>query len=277
VKAARIAKPTAPVEARKSAIARSFDAAASTYDSHAPVQRRAARELAKRIANIQIPGRAKILEIGCGTGFLSTALCKRFGAANCLFTDLAPAMTRRCGVKLARRGKVSLAVMDGELPAVGPVFDLVASSFAFQWFFDLPSAISGLAACLRPGGSLAFATLGKESLAEWRELHDRAGLAFAGLTVPGHAELLQIAQRAGLVGSISEEKIKRRYRSALAFLQELKSLGATAPTGRAPGAAQLRSLLRQAEDGFTVTYHVLYACLAAPGAVGPGVFGSGAE
>jgi len=268
VTAARIATSMPRPEARKSAVARSFDAAASTYDSHAPVQRRAARELAERIAKIQMPEGAKVLEIGCGTGFLSAALCKRFGATNCLFTDLAPAMTRRCGMKLSRCGKVSIAVMDGELPAVGGVFDLVASSFAFQWFFDLNSAISGLAGCLRPGGSLAFSTLGKESLAEWRELHDRAGLDFGGLALPGHTELLQMAHRAGLVGSVTEEKIKRRYPSALAFLQELKALGATAPTGRAPGAAQLRSLLRRGEDGFTVTYHVLYGCFAAPAATG---------
>ncbi len=255
---------------RKAAIARSFDKAADAYDAHACVQRRVANRLARRIAALDLPAAPQILEIGCGTGFLSRALLRRLPGAQLLCTDLAPAMARRCRAKIGRE-RGYFAVMDGELPAAAAAFDLVASSFAFQWFLDLGAALSGLAAVLRPGGRLVFATLGSESLAEWRELQRSAGMPFAGLAFPAASELREIAEGAGpLRGTVAEEKIRLRYADAGAFLQELKSLGAGTPgPGHAPGVAKLRRLLRHAagsHSGFPVTYHILYGSFAVAGA-----------
>jgi malonyl-CoA O-methyltransferase len=252
--------------ARKRAIARSFDAAVRSYDSNARVQRRAARALATRIAELPLPAAPRILEVGCGTGFLSSSLMARFRDGRFLFTDLSPAMARASRSKLARRGDAGFAVMDGEAPAVAARFDLVASSFAMQWFLDLPKALAQLASCLRPGGQLAFATMGAESLREWRALHGEAGLAFGGLDFPSAAELSAMAEQARLRGTVTEERIKRRYADAATFLRELKALGAGTPGPGAAGlgAADMRRLLRRGGSGFTVTYHVLYGVFAAP-------------
>jgi malonyl-ACP O-methyltransferase BioC len=259
---------------RKSAIARSFDAAAATYDTHAAVQRRAAAALAARIAELPLPPSPRILEIGCGTGFLSAALLCDRPDARCLFTDLSAAMARRCRGKIGAR-TAAFAVMDGEMPAVSPVFDLVASSFTFQWFLDLEGAMANLAACLRPGGRLVCATLGADSLSEWRSLHKNAGLSFGGLAFPTAAELSRMAARGGLRGAVAEERVERRYRGVPTFLHELKSLGAGTPgPGAALGVPQLRRLLRAAETGgagftgragFQVTYHVLYGSFTRTG------------
>lgn len=256
-------------QARKSAIARSFDAAAKSYDAHAEVQRRAARHLAARIAALSLPDRPAILEVGCGTGFLSAALLSRFPKARFLFTDLSGAMAQRCRAKIARRNlDARFAVMDGELPASAQAFDLIVSSFAFQWFLDLPEALARLSSCLRPGGQLAFATMGAGSLAEWRALHDVAGISFAGLTFPTAAELLRMAESTRLRGKIAEERIRRRHPDAVTFLRELRSLGAgmQGPGAPAPSVAGLRRVLREAKPGraFTVTYRVLYGTFAAP-------------
>lgn len=255
--------------ARKAAIARSFDSAARSYDAHAPVQRRVARELARRISSAPLPEAPRILEIGCGTGFLSAALVARHRDARFLFTDLSPAMVVRCRTKLGRRAATAqFAVMDGEEPALSREFDLIASSLAFQWFLDLPRAAARLASCLRPGGQLAFATLGAESLGEWRALHEAGGVAYSGLDLPSADGLLRTVQGADrrLRGSVAEARIQRRYPDALAFLRELKSLGAgtPGPGAAAPSAAVLRRVLRQAEEGrgFAVTYHVLYGAFA---------------
>lgn len=257
--------------ARKRAIARSFDAAAGDYDAHAPVQRRAAKQLAERISALALAARPRILEIGCGTGFLSAALVRHFPDARCLFTDLSPAMVGRCRAKISRRGGAAqLAVMDGEaLAAAGP-FDLIASSFAFQWFLDLPAAIAAMGAQLASGGHLAFATLGAESFGEWRGLHHAAGVPFAGLNFPDASALSRIAADAGLDGTVAEERIVRRYPGPIAFLRELKSLGAGTPAqGTRPlSIAELRRALRMAGGArdFAVTYHVLYGSFAAPAA-----------
>lgn len=257
---------------RKAAIARSFDKAAPAYDAHAVVQRRVANHLARRIAELPLPEAPRILEIGCGTGFLGKSLLRRLSGAEILCTDLSPAMTRRCRAKIGgARG--SFAVMDGELAAVAPVFDLVASSFAFQWFLDLRAALSGLASLLHPGGRLVFATLGADSLAEWRALQQESSGVFSGLAFPAAAGLREIAESTGrLRGRVEEEKIHLRYGDAAAFLHELKSLGAGTPgPGAAPGVARLRRLLRGAgKSGFSVTYHILYGSFAISGAARTG-------
>ncbi len=255
--------------ARKSAIAHAFDSAAGTYDAHAWVQRRCARKLAAHIAALPLPARPNVLEIGCGTGFLSAALARRFPLGRFLFTDLSAAMAGRCRANAARRGIAArFAVMDGELPAAAPVFDLIASSFAFQWFIDLAGALANLSSCLRPGGQIAFATMGAESLAEWRALHDGAGVAFAGMDFPSAGQLAAMTAAARLRGRITEERVRRRHRDAAAFLRELKSLGAgtPGPDASSMNAARLRRVLRAAEPGrsFAVTYHVLYGTFTAP-------------
>lgn len=262
----------ASLAARKAAIARSFDAAAETYDAHAAVQREVARRLADRIARQALPAAPRILEVGCGTGLLSEALLERLPGARCLFTDLSPAMVRRCRGKLDGLPGVGFAVMDGEAPALAGGFDLVVSSFALQWFLDPGRALDRLAACLRPGGRLVFATLGAETFAEWRAAHAALGLSYGGIALPTAAALVREAQSprgpgaARLAGAVEEERIVRRYPHAFAFLHELKSLGADVPQpGHRPlGPGSLRRLLRRIAGGdetgagFAVTYHVLY-------------------
>ncbi len=60
---------------RKQRIRRAFDNA-TCYDEHARVQRHIADRLALRIAALSMPRKPRILEIGCGTGFLTDALSK---------------------------------------------------------------------------------------------------------------------------------------------------------------------------------------------------------
>ena len=71
-------------------VRRAFDAAASSYDDHAVVQRIVARRLAERIAALPLPEQPRILEIGCGTGFLSAALRERLGPADWTLTTSRP-------------------------------------------------------------------------------------------------------------------------------------------------------------------------------------------
>lgn len=91
----------------KQRIARTFASAASDYDAHAVVQRHAAQQLALR-AQAQwprLPAAARMLEIGCGTGNLSTLLLQTYPAAELLATDLAPAMVEACRQRLFARGR----------------------------------------------------------------------------------------------------------------------------------------------------------------------------
>ncbi len=260
---------SAAPRARKAEIAHSFSQAAESYDEHAEVQRLVARELAHRIAALPLPRAPKVFEIGCGTGFLGEAMMDalgdRLGGGECLFTDLSPAMVEKCRGKLARRLRgARFAVIDGEAPAVARGFDLVAASMVFQWFEDLPSALPRLVSCLNPGGRLAFATLGPDSLKEWRVACAAAGLASGVPAFPSAGDFSRLWPDGAEGSGIWERKLCFRYASAHSFLRQLKAIGAHPP---APGhvllaPGRLRSLLRGLDgkngEGFAVTYHVLF-------------------
>src|SRR3954471_23949042 len=63
----------------KAAVAAAFSKAAHTYDDDADVQRNAAQGVTERIGALPLPSNPRILEIGCGTGFLSATLNKLAG------------------------------------------------------------------------------------------------------------------------------------------------------------------------------------------------------
>jgi malonyl-CoA O-methyltransferase len=229
-------------------VAAAFGAAAGTYEEAAGVQREVAEALAVRIKTLALPPKPEILEIGCGTGFLTRALAALGG--DIVATDISEAMVRRCQACLR-------VVMDGQAPCVAGTFDLICSSLAFQWLDDLPQALETYAAMLNPGGVLAFATLGEGTFAEWD-----AALNTTRRQYPSREALQRMLPH----GRVEEHQIRRRYSNGREFLARLRSIGAhrANPTTRPIGAGALRRALRRFDDGIVVTYDVLYGTYRKP-------------
>jgi malonyl-CoA O-methyltransferase len=237
-------------------IAQAFSLGAESYDDAASLQWLVARQLAERIESAIAAPHQRILEVGCGTGFLSSRLAHAFPASDLLLTDIAPSMLSRCRSRLGHRHRYQ--VLDGERPEqlAGP-YDLIASSLAFQWFTDLRGGLQRLSGLLAPGGRLLFATLGCQSFIEWRQAHTDLGFACGTHDYPS-AEELPWPQ--GFSHRVDAEMMAQHHPNALDFVRRLKALGAHAP---APGYHPLplgafRRLLASLEDGFSVTYHLLY-------------------
>ena len=250
--------------ARKGRLLRAFDAAAASYDANAPIQRAVAGRLAERIAGLALPARPRVLEIGCGTGFLSEALRRRLPAADWTLTDLSPAMLAACRAKLGDPADSTFLVVDGEHPALALAdsFDLVCASLAFQWFEDLPGALGRLTALLRPGGWLAFSTLAEGTLQEWRQAHADLGLQTGTPDFPSIEAL-----DAMLGGRTDQERLVHVQPDARAFVRGLKAIGAAAPaTGRMPlkPADLKRAMARFDALGAASTYHVAYGLWRRP-------------
>jgi len=247
---------------RKEAISAAFGAAAATYGAGADVQRAVAVRLADRVAALPRPARPRVLEIGCGTGFLTQALRERLGAAAWTVTDLSPAMVEQCRATLGDPADTRFLVMDGERPTFPSAsFDLVVSSLAVQWFEDPVPALARLVDLLRPGGHLAFATLAADSFIEWRLAHAELGLE-DGMPRYGSAHDIQQVWPPGGRGQVDEERLSWPYPNGRVFLQDLKRIGARLPVpGHRPlPAGALRRVLRAFErpEGVTLTWHIAY-------------------
>lgn len=229
---------------------------AHNYDRHAEVQRRVASQLAERILALDLPANARVLEIGCGTGFLGAALIGRLSYSHYLMTDIAPGMLDRARRRFASMSGVEFAPMDGAQPTVDRSFDLICSSLAMQWMPDLGQAVGRLRALLSPNGRLVFNTLAEGSFAQWRTAYDGLRPGIPDYPTPEALRALGVA--------VSVETIDHRYASARDFLSTLKAIGAGTPQ---PGYQPLPpALLRQVMDRFEAqgaeARYVVATCIA---------------
>lgn len=240
----------------KARIAASFGAVSDGYATAAGLQRLVAGRLAGRI--VGLPPRPKVLEVGCGTGFLTQALHQSVVGGRWVVSDIAPPMVANCRRKLGEPRDILFLAMDAERPALAGGFDLICASLVFQWFDDLKVGLRRLTGLLGPGGRLAFSTLTAGTLEEWRQAHRALGLSPA---TPAYPDVNLFSSVLG-DGVMEEEEIVQTYESAHAFVATLKAIGAHTPApGRRPlSAGTFRRVLRQLDsDGAAaITYKVAY-------------------
>jgi malonyl-CoA O-methyltransferase len=250
-----------------------FGAAAARYERHAGVQRMVADRLAARIARLSLPARPRILEIGCGTGVFTRRLAACFPQADWTITDLSPAMLAQARQNVQLGEKAHFEVMDGEHPEIklrnAEGFDLICSSMAMQWFRDPGKGLARLAELLAPSGCLAMAAPVQGTFAEWRKAHEALGLPAAVIQFP-QAAALHPQGLPNISGDVQVEAFVDECGSAIAFLRDLKGIGATMPrAGSRPlSVPQLRQVCARFEQtGARCSYQIAFSLWrrAAPG------------
>lgn len=145
-------------------VTRSFSQAAASYDRHAVIQASMVNQLDNVIASqiTQTPNR--IMDMGCGTGFLTQKLCTRYPAAQITAIDSSSAMLEQIPPALpVERMRCDFS----NLPVEKLSIDLIASSAALQWSLNEKDTLSHWLDCLKPGGTLAIATFASRTFQEW--------------------------------------------------------------------------------------------------------------
>ena len=236
---------------RQAVIASSFAAHVNDYEQFADVQRLVAGNLAGMIPDTDEP---EILEIGCGTGFLTSHLVDRFPDGRFHITDLCPEMLASCQKKFSKYDNMFFSQMDGECPVLDRKYDFIASSLTVQWFLDPITNLRKLTRYLKPGGEVYYATLGNQSFREWRDVLNGMGFSSGFMPVPD------------MPGLFDEEFITIKYENARSFLKSLKSIGAGQPRSGYKPIPPIS--LRRACDKFDdtnknggVTWHIAYGRL----------------
>jgi ubiquinone/menaquinone biosynthesis C-methylase UbiE len=121
------------------------------------------RDIADRCADLALasaPSPQRILDVGCGTGYLLRRLADRCPAA----TELAGVDAAAGMVEVARKatadGRLSFTVGTAEqLPYPAGAFDLVVSTTSFDHWADQQTGLAQCARVLAPGGRLLLADL----------------------------------------------------------------------------------------------------------------------
>jgi ubiquinone/menaquinone biosynthesis C-methylase UbiE len=120
-------------------------------------------EIADRAADLALacaPSPARILDVGCGTGYLLRRLAGRSpGAADLTGIDAAPAMIE-AATNAAADDRLSFMTGAAEkLPFPAESFDLVVSTTSFDHWADQQAGLMQCARVMVPGGCLLLADL----------------------------------------------------------------------------------------------------------------------
>lgn len=253
----------------KKSISDNFTRSAKKYDEFADLQQETAKRLMKMILETQNKRPLKkILEIGCGTGFLSGMLLSGFPASDISFIDISDGMLDACREKLKKikafnnQRRLSFLNMDGESLGDFLDYDLIVSNLTFQWFQDLKGALLKYRKYLKKDGKLIFSTFGYGAFNELSAclINNR----IKSLEYITEHELGSISDCYATCNFYKENRVEY-YSDPLTFLRTFHNIGARI-TGYddLTGITRMRRLLKSIEKlrvidkGIPVTYEIIY-------------------
>lgn len=263
----------------KEKLKRRFSRNARQYDRYAAVQKIMAQAL---IADIQKDGAVytEILEIGCGTGYLTRLLAEAYPDARITAVDLAEGMIAHAASKTANEN-IAFMCADAEEMALDQSYDLIVSNATFQWFNHLEETLGKLTRHLSEGGKLCFSTFGHETFTELHQAFDTAKkqLGIQSEVAPGQAFITSEALKAmcepsGQFVVTARESLEKEYfDTCLDFLASVKKIGANkSQVDSAPVPGLIEEVMRvydgafrdEAQSQVYATYHCLYFNLTKP-------------
>lgn len=209
-------------------IANRFNKAAKTYDTAAVLQQRVGETLLNRLKEIRCQPQA-ILDLGCGTGYLTAFLKKIYPTANLIGLDKSIGMLKEAQFKENKHQLSDMYWVGGyaeNLPFNDHSFELVYSNLMLHWSNDFSRSLNEIRRVLKPGGLLLFSVVGPDTLQElrhcWKAIDD---YTHVHLFLDMH-DLGDNVLHTSFVDPVMDlEYFTLLYSETLDLLRELKKLG----------------------------------------------------
>ncbi|MBM9520068.1 methyltransferase domain-containing protein [Desulforhopalus vacuolatus] len=210
---------TAPVP-DKALIASSFAASLSTYEKHAGVQLALAQKLLEMVCEYTDDvSWGRVLEVGCGTGWLAERLVASRMPEHLYLNDIASELCTYAVQRLhAAPCLVESLAGDIETLELPEKLQLVLSSSTLQWIEDLPTLFEHVYQSLLPGGIMAFSIFAPGTMGEITALSGR-GLHYF------HRPQLSAMLKDFTI--LAEETVRQRsyFPSLLALFRHIRNTG----------------------------------------------------
>ena len=246
------------MEINKEEVEQRFRRSRASYNDNARVQKMIVDRMVPMILSSVKRVPEKILEIGCGTGLLTSQLQRTFPNVDLYLNDLVEELCYHAAT-INQVPQTCCFPGDVEKLFLPLSFDLIASASTFQWFTTPEETFMKLSKQLEQNGVLVFSTFGKFNL---QEIRLTTG---GGLDYRNKEELEKMLKPYFEIELIEEEFHMLEFDSPLAVLQHLKKTGVNVsgdPTIWTKGRmdAFIKDYnARFAVDGkVTLTYHPFY-------------------
>ena len=237
----------------KQLIASSFRKAADSYHDQAYAQNLIAQKLASLLTNYHTSSTDDILEIGCGTGFLTNLLYNHYIPLKYVANDISIHENLKSGNR-------SLTCIEGDAEHVvfNQRFDIVASASTVQWFCDLPAFFNKSAELLRENGVMAISSFLPGNLKEVYDL-TKIGLDYAPIS-----QLKEWLSKDFTILHCSTEDIRMYFSDPVDVLKHMKNTGVTGINKQVWTKGTLRTFCEDyiekysCDEGVSLTYKPIY-------------------
>lgn len=211
----------------KEVIKKRFSRSISTYDKQAQVQLQIAERLCEKASEILTDKCDKVLEIGCGTGFLTRRILDKIKIKNYYLNDLVDNLEIRLDpITNQNFTETKFSYLEGDAEMIDFPLNMSAilSASTVQWFDDFDGFLTKVDNSLSAEGYFLFNSFGPDNLYEIKQL---IGI---GLCCPSMSELVQSIDSKLELLEYWEETHYQYFNSPIDVLRHLQETGVNAST-----------------------------------------------
>ena len=253
------------IEVARERVKERFSRAALEYDRRATLQREQTEHVYAQALTVFSPA-ARVIDLGCGTGYFAELAEHKRPKWKIFGVDLAFGMCRKAAERCTSIQADAVA-----LPFAEASCDGVVSSLCLQWITDLPKAASEIARVLKPGGKVVITTFSDQTLRELRRSMQFADLPMTLLSMYSPEQYAQ-AFRAYGFEVLDQARVPaiRYYENVHALLDSMRAIGAGANFKVKPkgllSVRRWRVMLKRydklrMEEGIPATWDMLHLVL----------------
>jgi len=205
-------------------IRRGFNESAKRYDLFSSLHREIADKLFVQV--IKGPKPKAVLDVGCGTGYLTVRLKNHFPQSKIFGLDFSPGMLK---VARPKHDGIAWVLADGHnLPFSDGCFDILISNLAYQWAGDLSSTFTEARRVLAPNGILACTLFGFYTCQElFQSLDEATAKALQFTRLPDRSQVREALAVGGFKNpKVDGERIKIEFNGMHELIAWLKVIGA---------------------------------------------------